>query len=76
MNIRLRLTLWYTAILFLILVVFSVVVYIGLTRSLFAAVDDHLQREVGEILGNLHFENEGGEDDDDHEAADESKKAF
>jgi len=71
MNIRLRLTLWYTAILFLILMTFSVVVYIGLTRSLFTALDDHLQREVSEILGNLHFDNEAG-DDDDHEAGDGS----
>jgi heavy metal sensor kinase len=71
MNIRLRLTLWYTVILFLILVIFSVAVYIGLTRSLFIATDNHLQREVGEILGNLEFETaadnkdeEAGEDDD------------
>lgn len=70
MNIRLRLTLWYTAILFLILVAFSLVVYIGLTRSLLATVDNHLQREVGEILGNLHFEGSESreeEDDEDHQ---------
>ncbi len=64
MNIRLRLTLWYTAILFFILLIFSVAVYIGLTRSLLVSVDTHLQREVGEILGNLKFEHQ--DDDDDH----------
>lgn len=71
MNIRLRLTLWYTAILFLILMAFSLAVYIGLTRSLLAAVDTHLQREVGEILGNLKFEHSGKEEDDreDHNTA-------
>jgi len=63
MNIRLRLTLWYTAIFSLILIIFSVAVYVGLTRSLLNAVDSHLQREVGEILGNLEFEHE----EDEHE---------
>lgn len=64
MNIRLRLTLWYTAILFFILMLFSLAVYIGLTRSLLVTVDNHLQREVGEILGNIKFE---GSDDDETE---------
>ncbi|GAB4422410.1 MAG: ATP-binding protein [Anaerolineae bacterium] len=63
MNIRLRLTLWYTAVFSTILVIFSLVVYVGLTRSLLNTVDNHLQREVGEILGNLEFE---VADDDEH----------
>ena len=63
MNVRLRLTLWYTAIFSLILIMFSVAVYVGLTRNLLNAVDRHLQREVGEILGNLEFEHE----EDEHE---------
>jgi hypothetical protein len=58
MNIRLRLTFWYTAIFLLILVIFSLAVYVGLTRNLMNTVDNHLQREVGEILGNLEFEPE------------------
>ena len=33
MSIRLRLTLWYTAILFVTLSVFAVVIYMGLARS-------------------------------------------
>jgi heavy metal sensor kinase len=61
MNIRLRLTLWYTAIFSIILVIFSLVVYVGLTRSLMNTVDNHLQREVGEILGNLEFDDHDGE---------------
>jgi len=56
MNIRLRLTLWYTAIFSLILLIFSLAVYVGLSRNLFSTVDNHLQREVGEILGNLDIE--------------------
>ena len=73
MNIRLRLTLWYTAILFLILLVFSLAVYLGLARSLLATVDNHLQREVGEILGNLNFERPHDDDADEQEAGLELK---
>ncbi|RMF01618.1 MAG: HAMP domain-containing protein [Chloroflexi bacterium] len=65
MNIRLRLTLWYTAIFSLILLIFSLAVYVGLSRNLFSTVDNHLQREVGEILGNLDIEL-----DDDLEVSD------
>jgi len=72
MNIRLRLTLWYTAILFFILLIFSLAVYIGLTRSLLVSVDNHLQREVGEILGNLRFEHS---DDDDETHAENDEQA-
>ncbi len=56
MNIRLRLTLWYTAILFLILVIFSIAVYTGLSRNLFEALDAHLQREADQIIEGLEFE--------------------
>ncbi len=61
MNVRLRLTLWYTAILFLILLIFSLAVYIGLTRSLLVNTDSHLQREVGEMLGNMKFDSRTGD---------------
>lgn len=70
MNIRLRLTLWYTAIFSLILLIFSLAVYVGLTRNLFSTVDNHLQREVGEILGNLNIEM-----DDDLEVANRENHA-
>lgn len=56
MNIRLRLTLWYTAILFVILVLFSFIVYAGLSRSLLITIDDHLQREAAQIIGEIRFE--------------------
>jgi heavy metal sensor kinase len=74
MNIRLRLTFWYTAIFLLILVIFSLAVYVALTRNLMNTVDNHLQREVGEILGNLDFESDGHDDhpsegDNDHSPA-------
>lgn len=56
MNIRLRLTLWYTAILSLILVIFGVIVYFGLSRSLLITTDDHLRREAAQIIGEIKFE--------------------
>ncbi len=67
MNIRLRLTLWYTAVLILILVVFGVAVYIGLNRSLIATLDNHLQREAGQLIGGMKFETHEGGDDDEGE---------
>ncbi len=80
MNIRLRLTLWYTAILVLILVVFSAIVYVGLTRSLMAALDDHLRREAAQVIGEIKFEtddeadDEADEEDDDASSSSEYKK--
>jgi heavy metal sensor kinase len=63
MNIRLRLTLWYTTVLTLILAVFGAAVYLGLSRSLIASLDNHLQREAGQLIGGMNFE--------DHEEPDE-----
>jgi len=75
MNIRLRLTLWYTAILFIILLIFSIAVYIGLSRSLFRAVDAHLQREAGQVIGGIKFEvQEKNDDGKDHESEDENSE--
>jgi hypothetical protein len=77
MNIRVRLTLWYTTILFLILVIFSAAVYLGLTRNLLSALDIHLQREAGQIIGGVKFENEGSEAADaDHEGSFEIEAAY
>ncbi|MBE7473484.1 MAG: two-component sensor histidine kinase [Anaerolineae bacterium] len=67
MNIRLRLTLWYTIILVLILVVFGAAVYIGLSRSLIATLDNHLQREAGQLIGGINFETEDEHEDDEED---------
>ncbi len=68
MNIRLRLTLWYTAILFFILAIFSVAVYIGLTRSLLESIDTHLQREAGQVIGGIKFEGvDDHSEDEEHD---------
>ena len=64
MNIRLRLTLWYTAILTIILVVFGIIVYFGLSRSLLITLDDHLQREANQIISQLKFERDSDHEDD------------
>lgn len=67
MNIRLRLTLWYTAILSVILAVFGTIVYFGLSRSLLTALDDHLQREANQIISNLKFEDSADYEDDEND---------
>jgi heavy metal sensor kinase len=67
MNIRLRLTLWYTAILTLILLVFGVAVYLGLSRSLIGTLDNHLKREAAQVIGGIKFEHgeEASEDEEE-----------
>lgn len=64
MNIRLRLTLWYTVILSIILIVFGIIVYFGLSRSLLATLDDNLQREANQIISELKFEHSSDYEDD------------
>lgn len=49
MSIRLRLTLWYVFLLFVILVVFSGVLYAVLSFSLFNEVDRTLERRAAEV---------------------------
>lgn len=54
MSIRLRLTLWYTALLSLALIGFSVLVYVVLLQGLGAEIDrtlDHFSHEVHRALG-------------------------
>lgn len=58
MNIRWRLTIWYTAVLTLILLIFSGAVYLGVSRSLIATLDTHLKREAGQLIGGIKFERE------------------
>ncbi len=71
MNIRLRLTLWYTAILFIILLIFSVSLYVALESTLFVSLDTHLQQEAAQVIGGLEFIGRESDDkyDDDEVAA-------
>ncbi|GIK42534.1 MAG: two-component sensor histidine kinase [Chloroflexota bacterium] len=71
MNIRLRLTLWYTTVLMLILLIFGTAVYLGLSRSLITTLDSHLQREAGQLIGGMKFE---AEHESEEHGEDEEKK--
>jgi len=53
MSIRLRLTLWYTAILFVTLSVFAVVIYMGLARSWRSDLDNTISTRAGEAYGRI-----------------------
>ena len=48
MSIRLRLTLWYTAILFVTLSAFAVVIYMGLARSWRSDLDNTISSPARE----------------------------
>jgi heavy metal sensor kinase len=56
-SIRVRLTLWYVALLGLILVVFSAVLYLSLSRNLHDEVDRSLAAEAQRQLASLDVEN-------------------
>ena len=49
MTIRLRLTLWYTALLGTTLILFSVLVYSALATNLWAQVEQDATRQAGEV---------------------------
>ncbi len=53
MSIRLRLTLWYTAILFVALSVFAVVIYMGLERSWRSDRDNTISTRAREAYGQI-----------------------
>ncbi len=53
MSIRLRLTLWYTAILFITLSAFAVVIYMGLDRSWRSDLDNTVSTHAGEAYGRI-----------------------
>lgn len=77
MNIRLRLTIWYMAILTLIMVIFGTAVYLGLSRSLMNTLDNHLMREAAQLIGGLRFgdlEHRDGHEGDEDERSRESRE--
>src|SRR5215471_4028829 len=53
MSIRLRLTLWYTAILFATLSAFAVVIYLGLARSWQNDVDTTIRARAQEARAQI-----------------------
>jgi heavy metal sensor kinase len=55
-SIRVRLTLWYVALLALILLVFSGVLYVSLSRSLSEELDMTLSAEAARLITSVDFE--------------------
>jgi len=56
-SIRVRLTLWYVALLAVILLAFSGVLYLSLSRSLRQEMDLTLTTEAGRLIAAMDFEN-------------------
>lgn len=56
MSIRLRLTLWYTAILFVALSAFAVVIYMGLDRSWRSDLDNTISTRAREAAGPIRID--------------------
>src|SRR4051812_17246591 len=56
MSIRLRLTLWYTAILFVALTAFAVVIYMGLARSWRSDLDNTISTRAREAAGEIRID--------------------
>jgi heavy metal sensor kinase len=56
-SIRVRLTLWYVALLAVILVAFSTVLYLTLSRSLREEMDVTLRTEAERLISSMDFEN-------------------
>ena len=56
-SIRVRLTLWYVALLAVILVLFSGVLYLSLSRGLAEEMDISLSTEAARLIASMDFEN-------------------
>jgi len=55
-SVRVRLTLWYVAVFGLVLAAFSVFVYLVLSQSLYARLDQSLSRAAEVVAGELRSE--------------------
>ena len=58
MSIRTRLTLWYTGLLAISLLVFNLVVYSALSRILMVAMDDRLAAQAQAVIDQIEAEND------------------
>lgn len=58
-TIKARLTLWYMLLLFLTLVFFSVVVYLGVSRSVLSRFDQSMATEVANFARESELEEDG-----------------
>ena len=55
-SIRVRLTLWYGAVLAIILIAFSGVLYLALSRSLSQEMDATLNTEAARLIASMNYE--------------------
>jgi two-component system OmpR family sensor kinase len=58
MSIRTRLTLWYTGLLAISLLVFDLLVYSALSRILMTAMDDRLAAQAQDVITQIENEND------------------
>jgi two-component system OmpR family sensor kinase len=58
MSIRTRLTLWYTGLLAISLIVFDLLVYSALGRILMTAMDDRLSAQAQDVINRIEDEND------------------
>jgi two-component system OmpR family sensor kinase len=58
MSIRLRLTLWYTGLLAISLLVFDLLVYSALSSILTAAIDERLAAQAQDVIAQIEAEND------------------
>jgi two-component system OmpR family sensor kinase len=58
MSIRTRLTLWYTGLLAISLLVFDLMVYSALSRILTAAIDERLAAQAQDVIAQIEAEND------------------
>jgi heavy metal sensor kinase len=58
MSIRTRLTLWYTGLLAISLIVFDLLVYSALGRILMTAMDDRLSAQAQDVVNRIEDEND------------------
>jgi heavy metal sensor kinase len=63
-TIRLRLTLWYVALLAIVLLGFSTFLYASLSRKLYAELDHRLRTEKQRVIDELNLDKESPDLDD------------
>ncbi len=76
MTIRLRLTLLYVALLAVTLLAFDGIVYLGVSWRLQTTLDNHLLREVDQIIEGLKVAEDDGDEDKSEDEYKDDGQAF
>jgi heavy metal sensor kinase len=74
-SVRTRLTLWYTGVLALVLIMFSAAVYTQVARKLSARLDAHLRTEVDGVT-RLFVHEKDEQETDQHSAKSALRKSY